>query len=83
MSRYKETATMTEITKDTKLTELLTEYKWLTEKLVEVNDKFKMLNTPVGKVMMGKVTIAEMSRKSGMDADMIIGKIKKLIFNHQ
>lgn len=74
---------MTEITKDTKLTELLTEYKWLTEKLVEVNDKFKMLNTPVGKVMMGKVTIAEMSRKSGMDADMIIGKIKKLIFNHQ
>ena len=74
---------MTEITKDTKLTELLTEYTWLTEKLVEVNDKFKMLNTPAGKAMMGKATIAEMSRKSGMDADMIIGKIKKLIFNHQ
>ncbi len=73
---------MTEITKDTKLSELLTEYPCLKEKLAEVNDKFKMLNTPVGKVMMGKATIAEMSRKSGMDADVIIGKVKKLILNH-
>ncbi len=42
-----------------------------------------MLNTPVGKVMMGKATIAEMSRKSGMDADVIISKVKELILNHQ
>jgi len=74
---------MAEITKDTRLSELLTEYPWLKEKIVEVNDKFKMLNTPVGKVMMGKVTIAEMSRKSGMDADVIISKVKELILNHQ
>ncbi len=74
---------MAEITKDTRLSELLTEYPWLKEKIVEVNDKFKMLNTPVGKVMMGKATIAEMSRKSGMDADVIISKVKELILNHQ
>ena len=74
---------MAEITKDTRLSELLTEYPWLKEKIVDVNDKFKMLNTPVGKVMMGKATIAEMSRKSGMDADVIISKVKELIFNHQ
>lgn len=74
---------MAEITKDTRLSELLTEYPWLKEKIVEVNDKFKMLNTPVGKVMMGKATIAEMSRKSGMDADEIISKVKELILNHQ
>lgn len=74
---------MAEITKDTRLSELLTEYPWLKEKIVEVNDKFKMLNTPIGKVMMGKATIAEMSRKSGMDADVIISKVKELILNHQ
>ena len=74
---------MAEITKDTRLSELLTEYPWLKEKIVEVNDKFKMLNTPVGKVMMGKATIAEMSRKSGIDADEIISKVKELILNHQ
>ena len=74
---------MAEITKDTRLSELLTEYPWLKEKIIEVNDKFKMLNTPVGKVMMGKATIAEMSRKSGMDVDVIISKVKELILNHQ
>lgn len=74
---------MAEITKDTRLSELLTEYPWLKEKIVGVNDKFKMLNTPVGKVMMGKATIAEMSKKSGMDADVIISKVKELILNHQ
>ena len=74
---------MAEITKDTRLSELLTEYPWLKEKIVEINDKFKLLNTPVGRVMMGKATIAEMSRKSGMDADVIISRVKELIINHQ
>ena len=72
-----------EITKETKLSDLLSQYPWLKEELSKVNDKFKMLNTPMGKIMMGKVTIAEMSKKSGMDADAIIGKISKLIEAHR
>ena len=43
-----------EITKATKLSDLLVRYPWLKEELSEVNGKFKMLNTPMGKVMMGK-----------------------------
>ena len=68
-----------EITKETKLSDLVSQYPWLKEELSTVNDKFKMLNTPMGKVMMGKATISEMSKKSGMDADAIIGKIRELI----
>lgn len=68
-----------EITKETKLSDLLGQYPWLKEELFKVNDKFKMLNTPMGKIMMGKATIAEMSKRSGMDADVIIGKISELI----
>ena len=71
------------ITKETKLSDLLSQYPWLKEELSKVNDKFKMLNTPMGKIMMGKATIAEMSKKSGMDADAIIGKISKLIEAHR
>ena len=71
-----------EITKETKLADLLTEYPWLKEEMAKVNDKFKMLNSPVGKLMMSKATITEMSKKSGMDADVIISKIKELIQNH-
>ena len=68
-----------EITKETKLSDLLVQYSWLKEELSKVNDKFKMLNTPMGKIMMGKATISEMSKRSGMDADAIIEKISELI----
>ena len=67
------------ITKETKLKELLTEYPWLKDEIVKVNDKFRMLNTPMGKIMLGKADIAEMSKKSGMDADTIISKLTELI----
>lgn len=70
------------ITKETKLKELLTEYPWLKDEIVKVNDKFRMLNTPMGKIMLGKADITEMSRKSGMDADTIISKLTELIRNH-
>lgn len=72
-----------EITKDTRLADLIAQYPWLKEEMAKVNEKFKMLNSPIGKVMMGKATIAEMSKKSGMEAEVIIGKIKELIVKHQ
>ena len=72
-----------EITKETKLADLIAQYPWLKEEIVKVNEKFKMLNSPFGKIMLGKATIAEMSKKSGMEAEAIIGKIKEFIENHK
>lgn len=71
------------ITKDTKLKDLLSEYSWLKDELSKINEKFRMLGTPMGKIMLGKADIAEMSRKSGMDAAEIISKLTELIQNHQ
>ena len=72
-----------EITKDTRLSDLITQYPWLKKEMAKVNEKFKMLNTPVGKIMLGKATIAEMSKKSGMEAETIIEKIMEIIENHK
>ena len=72
-----------EITKDTKLKDLISTYPWLKDEMAKVNDKFKMLNTPVGKVMLGKATIMEMSQKSGMDADVLISIISDIIKSHK
>ena len=72
-----------EINKDTKLSDLIAQFPWLKEEMARVNEKFKMLNSPIGKIMMGKATIAEMSKKSGMEVEAIIGKIKELISKHQ
>ena len=71
------------ITKETKLKDLLSEYPWLKDEIAKVSDKFKMLNTPMGKIMLGKADIAEMSKKSGMDEEQIISKLNELIQNHQ
>lgn len=72
-----------EINKETKLSDIIAQYPWLKEEMVKVNEKFKMLNSPIGKIMMGKATIAEMSKRSGMEAEAIIVKIQELIKNHQ
>ena len=71
-----------EITKDTRLDDLIAQYPWLKAEMAKVNEKFKMLNSPIGQMMMGKATIAEMSKKSGMEAEAIIEKIKGLINQH-
>ena len=71
-----------QITRDTRLLDLINQYPWLKNELPKINEKFKMLNTPMGKIMMGKATIVEMSKKSGMDADTLIRKLQQLIGSH-
>ena len=71
-----------EITKETKLADILAQYPWLREEIVKVNEKFKMLNSPISKIMLGKATIAEMNKKSGMEAEAIIAGISELIAKH-
>lgn len=71
-----------QITRDTKLLDLINQYPWLKDELPKINEKFKMLNTPMGKIMIGKATIVEMSKKSGMDADTLIRKLQQLIGSH-
>ena len=71
-----------QITRDTRLLDLINQYPWLKDELPKINEKFKMLNTPMGKIMMGKATIVEMSKKSGMDADTLIRKLQQMIGSH-
>ena len=71
-----------DITKETKLADLFAAYPWLKDEITKISDKFKLLNSPLGKVMLNKATISEMGKKSGMDADVIIEKITVLIAEH-
>ena len=67
------------ITADTRLSDLLAAYPFLKEALPQIHARFKMLGTPLGKVMMQQATIAEMSRRSGMDIDALILSIEDRI----
>lgn len=72
-----------EINKDTMLKDLLNEYPWLKDELTKISDKFKLINSPLGKIMLNKVNIEDISKRSGIDIDTIIAKAKELIKNHQ
>ncbi len=72
-----------EITNKTKLKDLLSEYPWLKEEIVSINDKFKLLHTPLAKVMLGKADIKMMSEKVGMPEDVLIQKLAGLIAFHK
>lgn len=72
-----------EITSKTKLKDLLAEYPWLKKEIIKINDKFKLLHTPLAKIMMGKVDLSMMSEKNGMDVDVVIEKLKELIASHK
>lgn len=71
-----------EITRETKLKDLLVAYPWLKTEITKVSEKFKMLNTPIGKIMVNKVTIEEMSNRSGVNTDVLIQRIEALIREH-
>ena len=68
-----------EVTPDTKLTELLAICPRLKEELPKINPKFKMLNSPLGRVMIPKATVKIMSERSEMDLNVLIEAIKKVI----
>lgn len=72
-----------EINKDTMLKDLLNEYPWLKDELIKISDKFKLINSPLGKIMLNKVNIEDISKRSGIDIDTIIAKAKELIKNHE
>lgn len=72
-----------EITNKTKLKDLLSEYPWLKEEIVSINDKFKLLHTPLAQVMLGKADIKMMSEKVGMPEDVLIQKLAGIIASHK
>ena len=67
------------INETTKLQDLLKKYPDLKSKLTQISPKFKMLSTPLGKIMLEKATIAEMSKKSGIEVTKLIAEIQNLI----
>lgn len=73
---------MIEINENTRLTDILDEYPWIKDELPKIDKKFKLLKTPIGKVMMRKADVSEMSRRSGMSIDEIISMLNNLIKNH-
>ena len=71
-----------EINENTRLSAILERYPWLSEELPKLNDGFKLLNTPIGKLLLKKATVADLCRRSGLSLDEVRGELARLIAAH-
>ena len=73
------TVPITEITPETRLHDLLKQYPDLRKRLPELAPEFKMLNSPLGKLIARKADVRMMSERSGIPLDKLIDGIGGLI----
>ncbi len=52
-----------EINAQTKLTDILDKYPWLPDELAKLDGRFKIIKTPVGKMMIKNATIRHHCRR--------------------
>ena len=67
----------------TKLTEILATYPWLPEELIKLDSRFKIVNTPIGKMMIKKATVADLSEKSGLPTEELLKRLQEMVNQHQ
>lgn len=72
-----------QLTEKTRLKDILNEYPWLIDEAVQIDEQFKKLCSPLGKLLIAKADIAEASRRTGVDAGTIIEKIEEMIEAHR
>ena len=68
---------------ETKLSDLLAVYPWLKAELPSINPAFKMLQTPLARIMIPKATVSMMSERSQMPMDELIAAIEAKIKAHE
>ena len=71
-----------EFNSNTKLTDILKEYPWLPDELEKLDGRFKIIKTPVGKMMIRNMSIADMSKKINFPENDIINQLKQMIADH-
>ena len=66
-----------EITADTLLKDIFEDYPALKDRMEEISPKFKMLKTPLARIMLPKATIKIASERTGVELNTLITEIKK------
>ncbi len=72
-----------DITKDTKLMDILDAYPWLADELTEINPRFKLLDSTMGRIFMKNATIEDLSKKVGKDPERLVRRLEEIIAKHE
>lgn len=69
--------------KDSKLTDILAAYPWLPGELVKIDARLKFLQSPIGKMMIKGMTVAQASEKVNIPEEEILSRLRQMIDEHK
>ena len=68
---------------DTRLQDLADEYPWLIDKVAAMDERLKIAKTFVGRQLIKRSTIADVSRMSGYSVDQILQQLEEMLKEHK
>lgn len=72
-----------ELNEKTKLKDLLDAYPWLPEEAVKIDERLKIVNSPIAKLFIRRATVGELAKKAGLPAEAVLAKIEEVIRNRE
>ena len=67
----------------TKLYRIWEAYPWLSEVLPRVDKRFAVMNTAMGKILMKKTSVADLSKVAGLSSEELLQRLKREIERHE
>ncbi|MBR1481852.1 MAG: hypothetical protein IJ598_02660 [Ruminococcus sp.] len=71
-----------DINSNTKLSDILAAYPWLPDELVKIDGRFKIIKTPIGKMMIKNATVKDAVAKIGLPEETILQQLRQMIQAH-
>ena len=71
------------INEQTRLRDILDAYPWLPDALIQIASRFRIINNPIGKLLIRTATLEDAARKAGYPADQALKELNKLIERHE
>ena len=71
-----------EINEKTKVGELLKQYPFLRDELAKITDQVSLLDNPITRAVVSRMSLLDVSGKAGLDINTVISKVKEIILNH-
>ena len=72
-----------EINENTRLKDILAAYPWMPDALIQIDSRFKIINNPIGKMLIRTATVKDAANKAGYPVDRVLEELKKLIAKHE
>ncbi len=70
-------------TAKTRLLQILNDHPWLSKRLPEIDRRFAIMNTAPGKLLLRRMSVADLSSKSGMTVEELLAKLQREIDAHE